>query len=195
MLKEQPVEESVTATSVVSKGAVEAALTVVTCVPVMPIIAEAVAMVVNLFKVVPLSRKKYLKIMLKTINHTQHTPIWRIKQMDSYLRLKYSHNLKGVTIVDLKRLRDLREDLDLKQSDIASFLNVTQQAYSRYEQGIREIPLKSLIQLSDFYNVSVDYLVGETKTKYRIGKIVDETTNPVIKNFIHEVEKEGKRNS
>lgn len=133
--------------------------------------------------------------MLKTINHTQHTPIWRIKQMDSYLRLKYSHNLKGVTIVDLKRLRDLREDLDLKQSDIASFLNVTQQAYSRYEQGIREIPLKSLIQLSDFYNVSVDYLVGETKTKYRIGKIVDETTNPVIKNFIHEVEKEGKRNS
>ena len=195
MLKEQPVEESVTATSVVSKGAVEAASTVVTCVPVMPIIAEAVAMVVNLFKVVPLSRKKYLKIMLKTINHTQHTPIWRIKQMDSYLRLKYSHNLKGVTIVDLKRLRDLREDLDLKQSDIASFLNVTQQAYSRYEQGIREIPLKSLIQLSDFYNVSVDYLVGETKSKYRIGKIVDETTNPVIKNFIHEVEKEGKRNS
>jgi len=59
-----------------------------------------------------------------------------------------------------KRLRDLREDKDKSQKEIAAFLNVTQATYSRYESGVHEIPIESLIKLAKFYNVSVDYLLG-----------------------------------
>ena len=62
----------------------------------------------------------------------------------------------------LQRLRDLREDADLNQTDIAEYLGIQQTAYSRYERGMRTIPLEHLIRLADFYNVSLDYLVGRT---------------------------------
>ena len=61
-----------------------------------------------------------------------------------------------------QRLRDLREDNGKKQSEIASLLNCTQQAYSTYERGERDIPSKVLIKLADYYNTSVDYLLGRT---------------------------------
>lgn len=67
----------------------------------------------------------------------------------------------------LQRLRDLREDADLNQTDIAEYLGIQQTVYSRYERGVRTIPLEHLIRLADFYNVSLDYLVGRinsTKT-------------------------------
>ena len=57
-------------------------------------------------------------------------------------------------------LRELRESLDLKQSDIAMILNTTQQVYSRYETGINELPLRHLVTLCRFYHVSADYLLG-----------------------------------
>ena len=57
-------------------------------------------------------------------------------------------------------LRDLREDKDLKQSDIAEVLGTTQQVYSRYEKGINEMPIKHLVTLCKFYNVSADYILG-----------------------------------
>lgn len=60
------------------------------------------------------------------------------------------------------RIRNLREDRDLKQKDIAKLLNCTQQTYSRYETGENNIDIKSLITLADFYNTSIDYLVGRT---------------------------------
>lgn len=63
------------------------------------------------------------------------------------------------------RIRDLREDNDLKQEDLAKLLNCTQACYSNYENGKREIPRKVLHTLADFYNVSVDYLLGRTSTK------------------------------
>ena len=59
-------------------------------------------------------------------------------------------------------LRDLREDKDLHQKDIAGILETTQQVYSRYENGINELPLHHLITLSKFYNVSTDYILGLT---------------------------------
>ncbi|MBR2893093.1 MAG: helix-turn-helix transcriptional regulator [Clostridia bacterium] len=59
-----------------------------------------------------------------------------------------------------KRIRDLREDHDLKQIDIANFLKCTQVCYSHYENGRRDIPTDVLIKLSAFYNVSIDYLLG-----------------------------------
>ena len=61
-----------------------------------------------------------------------------------------------------QRLRDLREDADLNQTDIAEYLGIQQTVYSRYERGVRTIPLEHLIRLADFYNVSLDYLVGRT---------------------------------
>ena len=68
-----------------------------------------------------------------------------------------------------KRIRDLREDSDLKQSDIAKMLNCSQQAYSNYELGVRDIPTDILIQLSRIYNTSVDYILGITDNR-RIQK-------------------------
>lgn len=58
------------------------------------------------------------------------------------------------------RLKDLREDKDLTQKDIANLLNISQQAYSHYELEDRAIPLALLIKLADFFNVSLDYIVG-----------------------------------
>lgn len=65
----------------------------------------------------------------------------------------------------LQRLRDLREDMDLYQKDIADYLHCLQVTYSRYELGTREIPLESLNALADFYGVSIDYLMGRTDEK------------------------------
>lgn len=61
-----------------------------------------------------------------------------------------------------KRIRDLREDMDLTQKDVAKTLNCSQQVYSNYELGQRDIPTDILIKLSYFYNVSVDYILGLT---------------------------------
>ncbi len=61
-----------------------------------------------------------------------------------------------------QRIRDLREDRDLKQRELAEVLNCSQRVYSNYELGQRDIPTDVLIKLSQFYNVSVDYLLGLT---------------------------------
>lgn len=60
------------------------------------------------------------------------------------------------------RIRDLREDRDLKQQDLADYLNCSQVCYSRYENGQRDIPLETISKIADFYNVSVDYLLNRT---------------------------------
>lgn len=62
-----------------------------------------------------------------------------------------------------KRIRELREDKDLLQKDLASYLNCSQVAYSRYELGLRDIPTDVLIKLADFHNTSTDYLLGRTE--------------------------------
>lgn len=59
-----------------------------------------------------------------------------------------------------RRIRDLREDHDLTQKDLAKELNCSQQVYSNYELGQRDIPTDILIKLSLFYHVSVDYILG-----------------------------------
>lgn len=64
--------------------------------------------------------------------------------------------------MEFVRIRNLREDRDLYQKDIAKLLGISQQYYSEYENGKRTIPLLHLITLAKFYNVSIDYLVGLT---------------------------------
>ena len=63
------------------------------------------------------------------------------------------------------RIRDLREDCDLKQKQIAEYLLCDQSLYSKYERGERELPLRYAIELAKFYGVSLDYLVGLTDEK------------------------------
>ena len=60
------------------------------------------------------------------------------------------------------RIRDLREDLDLTQTQIAKMLGMSQTGYSKYETGENDIPTAVLIKLSRFYQVSIDYLLGES---------------------------------
>ena len=64
-----------------------------------------------------------------------------------------------------ERIRNLREDHDLKQEDIARLLHCTQACYSNYETGKRDIPTEVLRTLADFYHVSIDYLLGQTSRK------------------------------
>ena len=63
----------------------------------------------------------------------------------------------------LKRLRELREDRDKTQTEIAKILGMKQSQYSRYENGIRDIRLDSLITLAKYYGVSTDYILGLKK--------------------------------
>lgn len=66
-----------------------------------------------------------------------------------------------------QRIRDLREDQDLKQRHLAEFLNCSQQVYSNYELGQRDIPTDVLIRLANFYHVSIDYLLDQTSNPKR----------------------------
>ena len=59
-----------------------------------------------------------------------------------------------------KRIKDLREDNDKFQKDIAQLLGISQQYYSEYEKGNRTIPINHLITLAKYYNTSIDYIVG-----------------------------------
>ncbi len=63
------------------------------------------------------------------------------------------------------RIRELREDRDLTQTEISKLLNISQVAYSYYELNKRNIPLETLCKLADFYNVSLDYILYRTEEK------------------------------
>lgn len=60
------------------------------------------------------------------------------------------------------RLKDLREDSDLTQSNLANYLHIKQNTYSQYENGQRQIPLELLVALANYYDTSIDYIVGLT---------------------------------
>ncbi|WP_316632027.1 helix-turn-helix transcriptional regulator [uncultured Ruminococcus sp.] len=64
-----------------------------------------------------------------------------------------------------RRIRDLREDMDLSQKQVAKALLITQQAYSHYELGTRDIPTDILIKMADFFGTTTDYLLNRTNIK------------------------------
>jgi len=66
-----------------------------------------------------------------------------------------------------ERIRNLREDRDFSQKEMAAILNITQATYSRYESGILDVPSISLIKLAEFHKTSIDYLLGITNVKER----------------------------
>ncbi len=67
------------------------------------------------------------------------------------------------------RLKDLREDMDLTQTQIANFLQTTQSYYGQYERGEKELRFETVIKLANFYGVSLDYIAGRTNDKRGIG--------------------------
>ena len=78
-------------------------------------------------------------------------------------KLQYAINAycKIITVIKMyERIRALREDKDLNQSEISKMLNISQSTYSRYENGNLDVPTEILISLSKYYNVSVDYILG-----------------------------------
>lgn len=68
----------------------------------------------------------------------------------------------------IKRLYDLRTDNDLRQEDVANYLKITKQAYGMYENGKRNLPIEHLIRLSEFYNVSTDFILNITNNPEKI---------------------------
>lgn len=68
-------------------------------------------------------------------------------------------------IMLFENIRNLREDNDKKQQELADYLNVKQTTYSKYELGKINIPIEVFIKLADYYNVSIDYLVGRSNNK------------------------------
>ena len=66
----------------------------------------------------------------------------------------------------IQRLRDLREDSDKTQQDVADYLNMHRSVYRRYESGEREIPVWALEKLADLYRTSIDYIVGRTDNRH-----------------------------
>lgn len=69
-----------------------------------------------------------------------------------------------------KRIRDMREDHDMSQKEIAKILGMSQTGYSKYETGENDLPTLILIKLARFYNTSIDYLLGETNETRRYPK-------------------------
>ncbi len=63
------------------------------------------------------------------------------------------------------RIKDLREDGDITQKEIAAYLHVSQNTYSQYENGQRQLPIECLIALAKFYNTSTDYILGLTEDR------------------------------
>lgn len=61
-----------------------------------------------------------------------------------------------------KNLRSIREDRDIRQKDIAKYLNISQNTYSQYETGVISLTAEVLVKLADYYNVSIDYLLDRT---------------------------------
>lgn len=64
-----------------------------------------------------------------------------------------------------QRIRDLRTDADMSQKQLSEILHISQRSYSHYETGSRNIPVEMLIRLANYYDISVDYLVGRTDKK------------------------------
>ncbi len=85
-------------------------------------------------------------------------------------------NVKSEGKMVFKNVRDLREERDLTQSQVAKILNCSQQVYSNYELGQRDIPTDILIKLSAFYDVSVDYLLDLTDDPVPPRKKIADTT-------------------
>ena len=100
--------------------------------------------------------------------------------------------LKGDGRVEnYKRLRDLQEDADLTQKAVGVLLNTTQQQYANYELGVQEIPTRHLVTLANYYDVSVDYIVGRADwTDVQIYRFWKNRTEKEKRRIFHKLQAE-----
>lgn len=93
---------------------------------------------------------------------------------------KYGDNKIMETTIYARRIRDLREDSDKTQQQIADYLGTSQTMYTRYERGANELPVRHLISLCKYYNVSADFILGLSNQKIRL-EITPNTRNRRIR--------------
>ena len=83
-----------------------------------------------------------------------------------------------------QRLKDLREDMDMNQTKIANIIGTSQSYYAQYENGNRPLPFDRVVELANFYNVSLDYIAGRTNDKRGLTRSeLSENETNLIKNF------------
>ena len=85
-----------------------------------------------------------------------------VLQININICLQDNDNSRKEVVNLYPNIRSLREDHDFRQCDLASVLHVSQNTYSQYENGVIELTAERLVKLADFYNVSIDYLLGRT---------------------------------
>lgn len=108
--------------------------------------------------------KYFVKYPQTAIVFLQHNVVRKHNIMlYDILNIDYQKGMERRMI--FQRIRDMREDADLKQNDMAKILHCSQQAYSNYELGQRDIPTDILIALAEYHKTNVDYLLGLTKNK------------------------------
>lgn len=79
--------------------------------------------------------------------------------------MQHNNMKKEVNNMRFQRIQDMRNDADLSQRQISEILHISQRSYSHYETGTRNIPVEMLIRLANYYDTSIDYLVGRTNNK------------------------------
>jgi len=91
--------------------------------------------------------------------------IRNLREDNDKKQIELANYLKTGGLMIFPNIRNLREDNDKKQIELANYLNVKQTTYSKYELGKINVPIEIFIKLADYYDVSVDYLLGRTKEK------------------------------
>jgi hypothetical protein len=112
--------------------------------------------------------KKFRRVISFILHPPQAIPVFLISNWISYtqhsISLRYYQDIhsdiRRIFMAYYRRIRDMREDHDLTQRQLAAILKMPQSQYNRYEQGLRDIPTVTLIQLADLYHTSTDYLLG-----------------------------------
>ena len=87
------------------------------------------------------------------------------KLINQVVLIDYTIIILGGIRMKFQRIQDLRIDSDLSQKKIGEILHISQRSYSHYETGSRNIPIEMLIRLADYYDTTIDYLVGRTDNK------------------------------
>ncbi len=96
---------------------------------------------------------------LSRVLHVRHDIIYLLNKISVVFTVKY-----------VQRIKDLREDKDMKQADVAQILKTARNYYGEYERGTRPLPINHLITLCRFYDVSADYILGFTNEKKSLPK-------------------------
>lgn len=102
---------------------------------------------------------------IQNMNYIKHNLIIQVTPIKVNIGCNYIVFFWWVIKMKFERIRNLREDRDLKQTDLAKQLCITQATYSDYESGVINIPVEAIMKIADFYGTSVDYILGRTNVK------------------------------